>query len=128
MPFSRCHGPRLHHGGGYPAPMQLRGGGPVGDRGECAGGTRDKAHDDRGVRARCVTQQNAPGEPESRSTHSPGGVSIADQVLGDAERDLVLVPGWIFNLEVVWEHPSFEAFMKRLLRNFRVIMFDKRGT
>ena len=75
-----------------------------------------------------MTEQNAPVEHETRYTQSTGGVNIAYQVLGDAERDLVLVPGWIFNLEVVWEHPSFEAFMKRLLRNFRVIMFDKRGT
>ena len=67
-------------------------------------------------------------QPETRYTVSTGDVHIAYQVLGDQPRDLVLVPGWIFNLEVVWEHPAFERFMKRLLRNFRVIMFDKRGT
>ena len=67
-------------------------------------------------------------QPETRYARSTGGVSIAYQVLGDQPRDLVMVPGWIFNLEVVWEQPAFESFMKRLLRNFRVIMFDKRGT
>ena len=67
-------------------------------------------------------------QPETRYAVSTGDVHIAYQVLGDAPRDLVLVPGWIFNLEVVWEHPAFERFMKRLLRNFRVVMFDKRGT
>ena len=67
-------------------------------------------------------------QPETRYATSTGDVSIAYQVLGDAPRDLVMVPGWIFNLEVVWEHPSFETFIRRLLRNFRVIMFDKRGT
>ena len=67
-------------------------------------------------------------QPETRYAISTGDVHIAYQVLGDAPRDLVLVPGWIFNIEVVWEHPAFERFMKRLLRNFRVIMFDKRGT
>lgn len=66
--------------------------------------------------------------PETRYARSIDSVSIAYQVLGDGPRDLVLVPGWIFHLEVVWEHPAFEACMRRLLRSFRVIMFDKRGT
>ena len=55
-------------------------------------------------------------------------MNVAYMVLGDGDRDLVLASGWIFHLEVVWEHPTFEAFMSRLLRNFRVILFDKRGT
>jgi pimeloyl-ACP methyl ester carboxylesterase/class 3 adenylate cyclase len=67
-------------------------------------------------------------QPDTHYARSADGVRIAYQVLGDGPRDLVLVPGWIFNLEIVWEHPSFEKFMKRLLRSFRVIMFDKRGT
>ena len=67
-------------------------------------------------------------QPDTRYAISTGDVHIAYQVLGDGPRDLVMVPGWIFNIEVVWEHPAFERFMKRLLRNFRVIMFDKRGT
>jgi pimeloyl-ACP methyl ester carboxylesterase len=67
-------------------------------------------------------------EPETRYVLSSGGVHIAYQVVGDGPRDLVMVPGWIFNLEVVWEQPSFEHFIRRLVRNFRVIMFDKRGT
>lgn len=67
-------------------------------------------------------------QTQIRYAHSSGDVRIAYQVLGDQPRDLVLVPGWVFNLDVVWEQPAFENFMKRLLRNFRVIMFDKRGT
>jgi pimeloyl-ACP methyl ester carboxylesterase/class 3 adenylate cyclase len=67
-------------------------------------------------------------QPDTHYALSTGGVHIAYQVIGDRKRDLVLVPGWIFNIEVVWEHPAFETFMKRLLKNFRVIMFDKRGT
>jgi pimeloyl-ACP methyl ester carboxylesterase len=67
-------------------------------------------------------------QPETRYVSSADGVNIAYQILGEAERDLVIAPGWIFNLEVVWEHPSFETFMRRLVRNFRVILFDKRGS
>ena len=67
-------------------------------------------------------------QTETRYARSVDGVNIAYQVYGSGQRDLVLVPGWIFHLEVVWEHPAFETFMRRLARNFRVIMFDKRGT
>ena len=67
-------------------------------------------------------------QPETRYTRSFDGVAIAYQVVGEGARDLVLTPGWIFHVEVVWEQPSFESFMRRLTRTFRVIMFDKRGT
>lgn len=67
-------------------------------------------------------------QPETRYTRSMDGVAIAYQVVGEGSRDLVLAPGWIFHLEIVWEQPSFESFMRRLTRTFRVIMFDKRGT
>ena len=57
-----------------------------------------------------------------------GTVNIAYQVYGDGPIDLVMAPGWIFHLEVVWEEPSFERMINRFLPNFRVILFDKRGT
>ena len=39
--------------------------------------------------------------PETRYARS-GDVNIAYQVVGDAARDLVLVPGWVSNIEVLW--------------------------
>jgi len=65
--------------------------------------------------------------PETKYTKS-GDVSIAYQVLGDGPVDLVMAPGWIFHLELVWEQPEFERMMRRLTPHFRVILFDKRGT
>jgi len=65
--------------------------------------------------------------PETLYTRS-GDVSIAYQVLGDGPIDLVMAPGWIFHLEVIWEEPSFEQMMRRFTPHFRVILFDKRGT
>ncbi|MFY9588415.1 MAG: adenylate/guanylate cyclase domain-containing protein [Actinomycetota bacterium] len=65
--------------------------------------------------------------PDTRYTQS-GDVSIAYQVLGDGPVDLVMAPGWIFHLEVVWEEPSFERMMRKFMPHFRVILFDKRGT
>ncbi|MGH2785573.1 MAG: adenylate/guanylate cyclase domain-containing protein [Actinomycetota bacterium] len=64
---------------------------------------------------------------ETQYTQS-GNVSIAYQVLGDGPIDLVMAPGWIFHVELVWEQPEFERMMRKLTPHFRVILFDKRGT
>jgi pimeloyl-ACP methyl ester carboxylesterase len=66
-------------------------------------------------------------KPETLYTHS-GDVSIAYQVVGDGPIDLVMAPGWIFHLEVIWEEPSFERMMRKLTPHFRILLFDKRGT
>ncbi len=65
--------------------------------------------------------------PVTRYAHS-GDVSIAYQVVGDAPRDLVLVLGWVSNIEVMWEEPMLSRFVTRLASFARVILFDKRGT
>ncbi len=65
--------------------------------------------------------------PETRYARS-GDVNIAYQVVGDGPRDLVLVPGWVSNLDVFWEEPSMERFLQRLASFSRLILFDKRGT
>ena len=57
-----------------------------------------------------------------------GGLSIAHQVVGDGETDLLYVPGWVSNLVYGWEIPHFRAFYERLAESFRLILFDKRGT
>ena len=65
--------------------------------------------------------------PETRYANS-GGVSIAYQVLGEGPLDLVVVPGWVSNIEAFWEEPAIEAFFRRLASFSRLILFDKRGT
>jgi class 3 adenylate cyclase/pimeloyl-ACP methyl ester carboxylesterase len=57
-----------------------------------------------------------------------GGVSIAYQVVGDADADLVFVPDFCSNLVYAWESPYWRPFYERLARSFRLILFDKRGT
>src|ERR1043166_9253478 len=57
-----------------------------------------------------------------------GDVNIAYQVVGDAPRDLILVPGWVSNIDAFWEEPSFARFLTRLASFSRLILFDKRGT
>ena len=65
--------------------------------------------------------------PETRYARS-GDVNIAYQVVGDGPRDLVVVPGWITNIDVFWEEPRVARFFERLASFSRLILFDKRGT
>jgi pimeloyl-ACP methyl ester carboxylesterase len=64
--------------------------------------------------------------PETRYAKS-GEVNIAYQVLGEG-RDLVYVPGWVSNVELNWDEPSYARFLRRLASFSRLIVFDKRGT
>lgn len=57
-----------------------------------------------------------------------GDVSIAYQVVGDGPIDLVLVPGFVSNIEVFWEEPNYARFIRHLAEFARLILFDKRGT
>ena len=57
-----------------------------------------------------------------------GHLNIAYQVFGDGPRDLVYVPGWISNIELMWDDPVLASILRRLGTFARVITFDKRGT
>jgi len=57
-----------------------------------------------------------------------GEVNIAYQVIGSGPRDLILVPGWMSNIEVFWDEPAVARFLRRLASFSRLILFDKRGT
>jgi pimeloyl-ACP methyl ester carboxylesterase len=55
-------------------------------------------------------------------------VNIAYQVVGTGPPDLVLVHGWVSNVEVMWQEPSLVTFLRRLASFSRLVVFDKRGT
>src|SRR2546427_9802148 len=65
--------------------------------------------------------------PETRYARS-GDVNIAFHVFGSGPFDLVYVPGWVSNIEMMWENPRFASSLERLAAFARVISFDKRGT
>ncbi|HEU5213919.1 MAG TPA: adenylate/guanylate cyclase domain-containing protein [Gaiellaceae bacterium] len=65
--------------------------------------------------------------PETRYARS-GDVNIAYQVTGEGPTDLVYVPGWMSNVELMWEEPAMARFLDRLASFSRLILFDKRGT
>jgi len=57
-----------------------------------------------------------------------GDVNIAYQIFGEGPVDLIFVPGWVSNVEIIWEEASYARFLNRLASFSRVIMIDKRGT
>src|SRR3989442_4915176 len=66
-------------------------------------------------------------QQETRYAKS-GSVSVAYQVMGDGPLDLVMVPGFVSDVEVAWEEPRLARFLTRLASFSRLIVFDKRGT
>lgn len=65
--------------------------------------------------------------PETRYASS-GELSIAYQVVGEGDVDIVYVPGWVSHVELQWEPSPTSGLIEGLTRFARVITFDKRGT
>ena len=65
--------------------------------------------------------------PETRYARS-GDLRIAYQVVGNGPFDLVVVPGFVSNIELFWEMPEWAHFFSRLAAFSRLILLDKRGT
>jgi class 3 adenylate cyclase len=65
-------------------------------------------------------------QPETRYASS-GEVSIAYQVLGEGELDLVVAFPFLSHLDLLWEGPPMAHFIRRLAAFARVIVFDRRG-
>ncbi len=55
------------------------------------------------------------------------GVSIAYQVHGEGPIDLVFVPGFVSQVELLWEEPEVARFLRRLTSFARLLIFDNRG-
>jgi pimeloyl-ACP methyl ester carboxylesterase len=65
--------------------------------------------------------------PETRYAKS-GDLNIAYQVVGEAPLNLIYVPGWISNVELMWDEPAHAHVLDRFASFSRLILFDKRGT
>src|SRR6478609_1408045 len=65
--------------------------------------------------------------PATRYARS-GELSVAYQVIGSGELDLVLAPGFVSNLDWGWQEPGLRRYLERLASFSRLILFDKRGT
>ena len=56
------------------------------------------------------------------------GQHVAYQVSGDGPLDLVFLPDWVTNLEIMREEPLIARFYDRLAAFSRLILLDKRGS
>ncbi len=65
--------------------------------------------------------------PTTRYARS-GAATIAYQVAGDGMLDLLFMPGWISQIEQLWESPALRRLLERLAVFGRLILFDRRGT
>jgi class 3 adenylate cyclase len=75
------------------------------------------------------------GDSLARTTATPqteyarsGTVHLAYQVFGAGQCDLIVVPGYVTHVELVWEHGPAARFFERLGSFARVITFDRRGS
>jgi pimeloyl-ACP methyl ester carboxylesterase/class 3 adenylate cyclase len=57
-----------------------------------------------------------------------GDVALAYQCIGEGPTDLLLVMGYVSNIEYMWEYPSLTAFLQHLTRGRRLIVTDRRGS
>lgn len=57
-----------------------------------------------------------------------GSTSVAWHEFGSGPVDVVLAPGFVSHLEVMWEEPRYVEVLRRISSFARVICFDKRGT
>jgi class 3 adenylate cyclase/pimeloyl-ACP methyl ester carboxylesterase len=69
----------------------------------------------------------ATGIPQTKWARTVDGACIAYQDIGSGPTTLVVVHGWVSHLEIYWEQPRYARFMRRLARNVRILVFDKRG-
>ncbi|HEV2917777.1 MAG TPA: alpha/beta hydrolase, partial [Actinomycetota bacterium] len=70
--------------------------------------------------------QTSPVIPGIKYTTS-GDLQIAYQVIGDGPVDVALAFDWGSNIELMWEHPQTERFLRRFASYGRLIFFDMRG-
>jgi class 3 adenylate cyclase len=65
--------------------------------------------------------------PATRYARSGDG-TIAYQLAGEGPLDLLFLPGWISQIEQLWESTAVRRFLERLAVFNRLILFDRRGS
>ena len=66
-------------------------------------------------------------QPATRYAKGPEG-NIAYKVVGEGPLDLVVVPGWLSHVDLLWGDPGWTTFVGQLASFARVILYDKRGS
>ena len=67
-------------------------------------------------------------EPIKTRYAKNGDISVAYQVFGEGDVDLIMVPGFISHIENYWDESRLAQWLRKLGSFSRVILFDKQGT
>ncbi len=65
--------------------------------------------------------------PETKYAQS-GDLSIAYQTVGEGPLDILFIPGFVSNVELLWDIPMWADMFTRFSKMGRFVFFDKRGT
>jgi class 3 adenylate cyclase len=65
--------------------------------------------------------------PETRYV-TVGDADVAYQVFGDGDQDLLFCYGLGSHIDLIWQLPTVGTYFRKLADEFRVILFDRRGT
>ena len=71
-----------------------------------------------------MTSSPGLGRPETRFHSTPRG-SLAYQVFGSGDNDIVFITNWLTNVDMIWDEPSATRYLDRLSTMGRVILIDK---
>ena len=65
--------------------------------------------------------------PKTKYTKS-GEFNIGYQEIGQGLIDILYIPGWVSNIDMMWTEARLAAFLTRLSLFSRLIIFDKRDS
>jgi hypothetical protein len=101
-------------------------------RGRPTGANRAMWRVPRARRSRGIERAGPNGEPMPETPfdaiRSRGDADVAFQAVGDADLDLLYFHGAGSHFEHFWDMPEYAAFLGRLMKFSRLILFDRRGT
>src|SRR5579863_3409928 len=66
--------------------------------------------------------------PDTRYARQGHDSYLAYQVLGEGPPDIVFIRSSVNHVELQWEEPRFERFLRRLASFGRLVVFDPRGS
>ena len=74
-----------------------------------------------------LADETGEGEPDSARRLVQLAVVARRPEKKRSPRALVIVPGWVANIDLLWDEPHVASFLERLASFLRLILLDKRG-
>ncbi|OJJ15511.1 hypothetical protein BKI52_37120 [marine bacterium AO1-C] len=65
--------------------------------------------------------------PDTQYAVTNDGISIAYQQFGKGQQSLIIIPGWVSNIEEIWNLHQFPSWILYLASFTKIIIYDRRG-